>query len=326
LPTPPDAASPTPELVTLGEPLGLLLADHGAPLRHARRFTRMVAGAELNVAVGLARLGHRSAFVGRVGDDAFGADVQAVLAAEGIDAGAVSVEPHLPTGVIVRDQSADRPINVLYYRTGSAGSRLRPDDVPEEWIAAARVLHLTGVTPALGPEPRAAVQRALDVARAAGVPVSFDPNFRRRLWRPDEAAEVLRPLALRAQIVLAGMDEARWLSGRDEVEDVAAWFFEGGAEVVALKCGAAGAWVTDGRTTRQVEPIRIRLPCDTIGAGDAFNAGFLSGWLRGEHVDRCGQQGVAAGAACVIAAGDLDGLPNRADLDALMSGSLEADR
>jgi 2-dehydro-3-deoxygluconokinase len=313
-------------VVALGEPLGLLLADAGTPLMRARRFTRMVAGAELNAAVGLARLGHDCAFAGRVGDDAFGADVRAVLAAEGIDARALLVDPQAPTGVLIRDQSADRPVNVLYYRTGSAGSRLGPDDVPAERIAQARLLHVTGVTPALGRSPRAAVQRALDVAADAGVPVSFDPNFRRRLWPADEAADVLRPLARRAQIVLAGSDEARRLSGRDDLEDVAAWFFEGGAELVALKCGADGAWVSDGSTGLHVASVHIHLPWDTIGAGDAFDAGFLSGWLRGEGIERCARQGVAAGAACVMAAGDLDGLPTPAVLETLMSGSFEADR
>lgn len=310
----------------MGEAMGLFLAEDGVPLRRARRFTRQVAGAELNVAVGLARLGHRCAFVGRVGDDPFGEDVVATLRAEGVDASAVVVDPDAPTGLLTRDAHGERAMRVVYHRSGSAGARLRPADLPDQLLDHARLLHLTGITPALGESARAAVEDALDRAAARGVAVSFDPNFRHRLWRREEAAPQLRELASRASVVLASEAEARWLSGREDPAAASVWLAEQGASVAVVKQGEAGALVTDGGPPVHVPALPLRAAVDPVGAGDAFDAGFLSAWLEGRPLAECARCGHAAGAACVMAAGDLDGLPTAAERDALLAGAGEVDR
>lgn len=315
-----------PEVVTFGEAMGLFLADAGTPLAHARRFTRTLAGAELNVAVALARLGHRCAFAGRVGDDPFGEDVRATLRAEGVDERALVVDPAAPTGLLTRDQHGERRLRVVYHRAGAAGGRLTPEDLTALPIERARLLHVTGITPALGASARAATLAAVERARAAGVPIAFDPNFRARLWSAEAAVQTLRPLAAHAELVLAGEDEARWLSGREATADAAAWFLERGARVVAIKRGARGAWLTDGARELAVPPRPVALPADPVGAGDAFDAGFLSAWLRDEPLERCGAVAAAVGAACVQSAGDLAGLPARAELDALLDNDMEVDR
>lgn len=312
------------EVVTFGEAMVLLLAEPGIPLHAATSFRRSVAGAESNVAIGLARLGHRVAWFGRVGDDAFGEVVLRALRAEGVDTTAARVDPGTvgaagaPTGLLLRDCHADRGIDVVYHRAGSAGSRLAPEDVDGARIGGARLLHLTGITPVLSESARAATQAAVDAAVAAGTTVSFDPNLRRKLCPPERAVEVLRPLAARADIVLAGEDEAALLSGRDDPQGAAEWFLEQGATLVATKAGAAGARVTTAAETRRRAAPRVHA-VDPVGAGDAFDAGFLSAWLRGLPPDGCLDEGVAVAGMVVTVPGDTDGLPTTSERDAAVA-------
>lgn len=308
------------DVVTLGEAMALFLADPGTPLTSAHRFTRQVAGAESNVAVGLARLGCSVAWIGRVGDDAFGRAVVRELRGEGVDVGAVVVDPLRPTGLLARDAHAHRPVEVVYGRAGSAGANLEPGDVPAALVTSARLLHLTGITPVLSASAAAAVWRAADLAAEQGVAISFDPNLRRRLCPPARAVELLAPLAERARLILAGLDEAVVMSGRSTREDAASWFLERGAELVVLKSGAEGAWGTDGSTcwTCPAEPVPV---VDPVGAGDAFNAGFLAGWLGGVPVPQALAQASLVAASVVAAHGDLAGLPTSAELTSLLGGA-----
>ena len=203
-----------PELVTFGESMGLLLTEPARPLRGAAGFARSIAGAESNVAVGLSRLGHPSGWFGRVGDDAFGLGILDALRREGVDVDRARVDPEAPTGLLIRDRHPQRRIQVLYYRHGSAGSRLGPGDVDEGYIAGARVLHVTGITPALSDSCLEGVRAAMDGARRRGVTVCFDPNLRLRLWSAQRAAATIEPLLASADIVLTGDGETEKLSGR----------------------------------------------------------------------------------------------------------------
>ncbi|WP_328885182.1 sugar kinase [Streptomyces sp. NBC_00316] len=309
-----------PEVITFGEAMVVLHGPPGVPLSEATGFTRGVAGAEANVAVGLARLGHEAAWFGRTGDDAFGDVVLRTLRGEGVDVSRASLDPKAPTGLLVRDCHSSRRISVAYYRAGSAGSRLDPTDVDTSWLAGARVLHSTGITPALSDSAREATHRAVDAARAAGVTVSLDPNIRLKLAGPERWRELLRPLAGSADLVLTGEDEAELVSGRTK-EAAVDWFLEQGAELVVVKRGALGATATDGVSRWEI-PVWPVTAMDPVGAGDAFDAGFLSGRLRGLDVPQ--SLGLAARVAAMVVAspGDLPGLPRLAEL----SGPGDADR
>ncbi|MGH3320444.1 MAG: sugar kinase [Streptosporangiaceae bacterium] len=302
------------DVVTFGEAMVLLLAEPGVPLRAAATYRRSVAGAESNVACGLARLGHRVGWFGRVGADPFGDIVLATLRADGVDVSRVRVDGGSPTGLLVRDCHGERAIDVLYYRSGSAGGRLSPGDLDSSYIAAGRVLHLSGITALLGADARATSRAAVETARAAGVPVSFDPNVRRKLAPPAHAAELLRPLAAGADVVFATADEVALLAG----EDGPGWFLDRGAGLVVVKEGVRGAYATDGaRTWRR--PATAVAPADPVGAGDGFAAGFLSAWLRGHRVDRCLIEAGLVAAMVVQVATDLDGLPTAAQRDAALA-------
>lgn len=314
-----------PEVVTFGEAMGLLVTEPPLPLRHAGSFSRSLAGAESNVAIGLSRLGHAAGWFGRVGNDAFGLGILDVLRREGVDTRCAVVDAEAPTGLLVRDRHAERRIQVLYYRHGSAGSRLGQGDIDETYVASARLLHVTGITPALSESCLGAVRAALDVARGQGVTVCFDPNLRLRLWSAERAAATIASLLPAADIVLAGDEEMRRLSGCGALEDGARWLLDHGARMVVVKRGESGAWATDG-TEEWSAPGRPVTVVDPVGAGDAFAAGLLSGWLRGWSMSGCLSEASMVGALSVQVPGDIEGLPYRAEVDTMRAGDFEVDR
>ena len=305
------------DVVTLGEALVALVADEGRPLSAAGTFTPFVAGAEANVAMGLARLDRSVAYVGRVGADGLGQMVRTALRGEGIDVRWLTDDPSAPTGALARDRRSFPHPEVVYLRRGSAASRLDADDVAAagETIAKARWLHLTGITPALSESCRAAVRAALQFARAGSVRVSLDVNLRRRLWSDREAAPVLEELAARCDLVIAGEDEATLLCGSAHPAVLAERF---GIEAV-VKRGERGAIGCRGGEVAEDHGIAVAT-VDVVGAGDAFTAGYLDALLDGASLADALRRANACGAIAVSAVGDATGLPTRAELDRVLAG------
>ncbi len=325
----PDPVLPVPgipELLTFGESMVSLRS--AGPLSAGGSLGMHVAGAESNVAVGVARLGHRVGWAGVVGADPHGEFILRQLRGEGIavhhreDAGR-------GTGVMFLEQRTADVTRAFYYRAGSAGSTLDRDDVDRAFRNGARVLHLTGITAALSQEARRAVEYAAARAAGEGLEVSLDVNYRSKLWSRDEARAVLTPLARHASILIASDDElclvaaggaagsAAGSAGAGPAGDaeaaMAAELLDRGVREVVVKRGAAGAGVhtASGRWETPAVPVTS---IDTVGAGDAFTAGYLSALLDGEDVAGRLQRGALAGAFAVSTAGDWEGLPSRGEL------------
>ncbi|MEV4761247.1 sugar kinase [Micromonospora chokoriensis] len=302
------------DVLTLGETMAAFRTT-GA-LRLGGTAGISVAGSESNVAIGLARLGHRAAWVGVTGADEPGELVRRTLRAEGVDLSWSRVDPTAPTGLILLENRVADINRVTYHRTGSAGSRLRPDDVTQAFDAPGsppRLLHVTGITCALGVDPYQAVVEAVRLARAAGSTVCLDVNHRQRLWSVAEAATALRPLLPSIDLVVASDDELAVLT--DASDPVTALLSAGVAEVV-VKHGAGGA--TSHSTGGALHhPARTVPVVDTVGAGDAFVAGLLSGWLDGADAPARLDRAVTTGAFAVATRGDWEGLPDRAELTLL---------
>lgn len=312
------------EVITLGEALAALVATAPGPLAEATTFERHVAGAEANVAVGVARLGRRVAFIGRVGTDGFGTAVLRRLRGEGVDVAGLTIDAEASTGLLVRERRALGPAEVLYHRAGSAGSRLTPDDIDaaRAKIEAARWLHITGITPALSRTARAAVDRAVEIGHDAGLTVSLDLNVRRKLWGETAAMPVLRELARQSDIVLASVDEAEVVTGvraDGDLRVLAEALLELGPSVAVLKLGTKGAFALE-RGGRPVQRSGLAVPTllDPVGAGDAFSAGFIVARLEGADLERALDVANACGAAAVAAVGDLTGLPEPSELARLL--------
>lgn len=301
-------------LVTVGETMVLLTAAEPGPLRHVGSMNVGIAGAESNVAVGAARLGLPAAWIGRVGRDELGTLILSRLRAEGIDVGGAIEDPSVPTSLMLKERRAADIVRVTYYRRDGPGARLHPDDLDHRRIAAAAVLHVTGITPALSPSARATVEAAIDIARGAGVLVSFDLNYRGALWTPDEAGPVLRELARRADIVFAGDDEALLVVDEGPPDVLATRLAElssGGCGVVKL--GPRGAVAAVGGSTLELAALQVE-SLDPVGAGDAFVAGYLVELVAGEPPERCLETAAGCGAFAVTVRGDWEGAPTRAEL------------
>ncbi|GIF48232.1 2-dehydro-3-deoxygluconokinase [Asanoa ferruginea] len=300
------------DVATFGETMAALRAD--GPIRLGGTMRLSIAGAESNVAIGLARLGHRVRWVGLVGGDETGELVLRTLRAEGVDIGHARVDERGPTGLILFERRLGDVVRVSYHRAGSAASFLSADDVRPALEPPPRLLHVTGITPALGPGPASAVRAAAQ----SGVRVCLDVNYRGRLWDRDRAAAALRPLVPSLSVVVASDDELALVappSATTERDRVAALLDAGVAEVV-IKRGAAGASGHTLHSHVDVPARRVRV-VDVVGAGDAFVAGYLSGLL--DHLDLTGRldRAVSTGAFAVASPGDWEGLPTRADLELL---------
>ncbi|PRY23314.1 sugar kinase [Pseudosporangium ferrugineum] len=301
-------------LLTFGETMGVVSAEGIGALDHARGFTFGIGGAESNVAIGAARLGAPVTWLGRVGDDASGDLIARRLRAEGV--AAVVIRDPSFTGLMVKHRRTGALLTVDYHRAGSAGSRLAPSDVPADAVRAAAIVHVTGITPALSDSARAAVFQAVETARAAGVTVSVDVNYRAKLWSRFDAAPVLRDLVARADIVFAGPAEAALFVDGPPLDGLAAL---GPAEVV-VKDGARGCTaLIDGERHAVAAPDVAVV--DPVGAGDAFVAGYLADRLAGAQPAARLATAIAAGAWAVTVPGDCEGLPTRADLAALASAT-----
>lgn len=304
------------DVLTFGESMA---AVQGAgPLRLGGPLTLSVAGAESNVAIALARLGHAVEWIGRIGDDELGQLVLRTLRAEGVDLSGSVVDATAPTGVLFLERRIADITRVSYYRAGSAGSRIRAGDVLPHLNAGAGHLHVTGITAALGAAAADAVAASVAAARDGGVPVSLDVNFRSRLWSEATARSVLRPLLPAVELVFASEDEVLLLSPEPDADaDTAARrLVDEGVPTVVLKHGAAGAslYSAAGKISA---PARVVPVVDLVGAGDAFVAGFLSARLDGLEPALCLDRGVVLGAFAVSRAGDWEGLPTRSELTLL---------
>jgi len=280
-------------------------------------FIRRIAGAELNVATGLARLGLAVSWVSRVGNDSLGEFVLASLKKEGINASGVTVDGRFPTGFQLKTKVLDGtdPI-VEYFRKGSAASHLSCDDFDTATFSRARHLHLSGVAAALSASSYALLDHAAAKMKAAGKTISFDPNLRPVLWQSEaEMVEKLNHLAFQADWVLPGVKEGMILTGEKTPEGIADFYLERGVKAVILKTGADGAWfkTADGEKGA-VAAVRVENVVDTVGAGDGFAVGVISALLEGKTLPQAVMRGNKIGSLAIQVQGDSEGLPTRAQL------------
>ncbi|MBO9643536.1 MAG: sugar kinase [Pseudacidovorax sp.] len=309
--------APTFDVATFGEAMLLLVADEPGPIENATLFHKRSAGAETNVAIGLSRLGLKVGWASRLGTDSMGRALLATMQAEGIDCSHVVCDATQRTGFQFKGRvtdGSDPPVE--YHRKGSAASQMRPEDIDEAWLCAARHLHATGVFAAVSETTLPTAHRTLDLMRAAGRSISFDPNLRPTLWASTERMrECINALAAKADWVLPGLEEGRLLTGEATPEGIARFYRAAGASLVVVKLGPDGAYY-DSATAGcgQVPGFPVEQVIDTVGAGDGFAAGVVSALLEGRSVPEAVRRGAWIGARAVQVLGDTEGLPTRAQL------------
>jgi sugar/nucleoside kinase (ribokinase family) len=306
------------DVITLGETMTAFAAHEVGALADAQTFTRIAAGAETNVGVGLARLGLKVAWVSRLGRDSFGDYILARVGGEGVDCSAVVIDPGRPTGFMLKSRAPEGQDPVVeYFRRGSAASALSIADFDEARFLAARHLHVTGITPALSPGAAELVEHSMRFMRGAGRTVSFDPNLRPKLWPSREVmAGHLNRLAGLADWVLPGLAEGRTLTGLQTPAEIAAFYLARGAKGVVVKLGAEGAYWHTADAQGTVPGVKVEKVVDTVGAGDGFAVGVISGRLEGMDWPAAVARGNWIGAQAVQVVGDMEGLPMRHQLPA----------
>ena len=301
------------DLVGVGEPLVAFLPDRVGPLRSVPAFERAMAGAECNVLIGATRLGLRCGLASRVGDDEFGAYVLGVLRGNGVDVSRVSVDPEAPTGIFFRELSAvGHGSSPVYYRSGSAASRIGADDDWLELTEQCRLFLTTGITALLSETAHAAVATSLARARQAGATTVFDPNLRRGLWGTARAGELLTPLLEQVDIYIGGEEETRLLLATDAAgAELAVRVADLGPREVVIKRAQFGAVAVVGGVVHTQPPYPTAL-ADPIGAGDAFAAGYLATRRPPRSTADALRAGAVCGAAVCAGRGDWETFP-RAD-------------
>ena len=300
-----------PYVLTIGESMGLLRQQHPGRLVTQRALEFGFGGAESNVAIGLSRLGVDTVWCGRLGDDSVGDLIERELRAEGVKPWVVR-DPEAPTGLMLKERPTSGTSKVVYYRKHSAGSRIAPTDVPDALIEQSTLVHVTGITPALSDTASETVESALRRARAAGVPTSIDLNYRAALWNRVDAAARLTELVALADVVFAGDDEAAILLGHRSVPDLAAGLRALGPQEAIIKLGERGCFASAGDEVLERAAVPV-VAVDTVGAGDAFVAGYLAERLAGSSLSLRLETAVTAGAFACLTAGDWEGLPRRQD-------------
>ena len=308
------------DILSFGETMAMFVAEQPGDLAHVEHFGKRIAGADSNVAIGLARLGFNVAWLSRVGADSFGRFVIDSLQREGVDCSHVAIDPAQPTGFQLksRELGGNDP-RVEYFRRGSAASHLSVADITPTLLSA-RHLHATGIPAALSDTTRELSWQLMTSMRENGRSVSFDPNLRPSLWSSQATMiNEINRLAALAHWVMPGLAEGALLTGYEDPGDIAAFYLDKGVEAVVIKLGAKGAYFRSQHDQGFVPGVPVVNVVDTVGAGDGFAVGVISALLENQSFAQAVVRGNWIGSRAVQSRGDMEGLPLRAELQAAFS-------
>ena len=297
------------DVITIGDAMIAMCPKQKGPIIFCNTFERKLGGAELNVAIGCARLGIQSGWISRLGNDDFGKYILKTTRGEGIDISEVKLVDEYPTSVYFREVLADGSSRSFYYREKSPTSTMRNEELNEEYIKQAKILHITGVFPSITKNNQEIILEAVKLAKKHKLTVSFDPNIRLKMWTKEEAKAYIEKILPHVDILLIGDEEIEILLGDTTIEDAIKTFHECGIEKVIVKKGSKGAIASDGKNVYEVDAIKPKALVDTVGAGDGFAAGFLTSVIKGKTLEECVKFANAVGSLVVGVEGDNEGLP-----------------
>lgn len=304
-------------VLTIGEAMGLLVADQPGALEDVESFTRHLCGAELNYAVGMARLGNHVAYISKVGGDPFGKCICKFLRQNGIDDRYVEIDGEHMTGFQMKEKVLKGDPAVSNIRKNTAFSHMTAADIENIAWDGIDLLHLTGIPLALSESCRETMYALMQQARSHGVPISFDPNLRPMLWKsPDNMIQTINDAAPYADIFMPGLSEGKILTGMDDEQDIASFYLQKGVHTVVIKIGGSkGTYLRTGDSEMYVPSYHVEHVVDTVGAGDGFAVGFTSAVLEGLKPEDAARRGAAIGALTIQVSGDNEGLPTREELE-----------
>jgi 2-dehydro-3-deoxygluconokinase len=313
-------------IVTLGESMMVFNGPPAVPISTGASLQATFAGAESNVAIGLARLGHSVRHLTVLGDDPFGHTIFKSLRGEGIDVSGAQMSPAHPTGVMFKNRWPGHEPEVFYYRNTSAFAHADITTFDPALWREANLIYLTGITPALSSTCLALFNQVIDDAQAHNIPVWLDPNYRKKLWRPEAFRQTITACLPKIDTILPGLSEGQMLTDKSDPGEIACKLMGMGAKNVILKGGhsKAAAYTTQGTASHQASPLDCMI--DPIGAGDAFAAGYLAAHLDALPPADCLKQAHATAAIVCMTHGDWEGLPTRGQLERFIGPTRDAHR
>lgn len=297
------------DVITIGDGMVTMNPKSKGPLRYVADFERKVGGAELNLAIGCARLGMKAGWISRLGDDEFGRYIYNFARGEGIDVTNVKLMEGFTTSVNFKEIWEDGAGRTFYYRMNSPTLTMKAEDLPLEDIKNSRILHITGVFSAIRQNDMSVIHKAIETAKNNNVLVAFDPNIRLKLWSKEEARQCLTQLLPYVDIMLTGEEEAEFLLGISDLDEMIRKFTEYGIGRIAIKQGSAGSVGYYEGLKINMPAVKVNTIADTVGAGDGFDAGFLLGTVRGWPLERTLTFANTVGSMVVSVSGDNEGLP-----------------
>ncbi|OBX02489.1 sugar kinase [Gallibacterium genomosp. 1] len=304
------------DVVTFGEAMIMFIAGEEKPLDDVSYFSKGVAGAELNVATGIARLGFNVSWISKIGKDSFGRTILNYLNKENINSDFVKIDSTHRTGFQLKSKlkNMNGDPEVEYFRRGSAASYLSIADLDK--VINTKFLHITGIALALSDNCFDVAEYLINQVRSKSGIITFDPNLRPVLWKNEDIMrEKINYLASKSDIVLPGVNEGKILTGYDSNEDIANFYIKNGAKKVIIKLGKKGAYFRDSIGNEGTVPaVKVDNIIDTVGAGDAFAVGVISALLENKTLEQAAKRGNFFGALAIQFPGDNDGLPNKEQL------------
>jgi 2-dehydro-3-deoxygluconokinase len=290
-------------IVSIGEPM----VEFNQTRPGDRSFLQGFGGDSSNMIIAAARSGARTAYVTRVGDDEFGRMFLELWKREGVDTRGVAIDPEAPTAVYFVTHGP-KGHAFSYLRAGSAASRMRPEDLPVELLRTALTVHASGISMAISASATDTVLAAFEAARSSGAKISFDSNLRLKLWPLARAKAMIGAAAAMADYFFPSIEDARALSGREEIDANLDWAHDLGAKAVFLKLGPEGVIVSDGAKHERVAGIDVKV-VDATGAGDCFCGTALARLAAGDSIWEAGRYANAAAALKTTGFGAVDPLP-----------------
>lgn len=308
------------EFLTIGEPVVTFMStDADASLVDTINYFKLLGGAELNVAIGVQRLGHATQYASRLGVDPLGGYAKKIIAEHGVGTNYVSEDETFWTGFQLKQQVTNGDPATFNYRRGSAASHLSSNVIDQIDLTDVKIAHMSGIFPALSETTNEAFQHLLDRLVAAEKLITFDPNLRPALWGDDaKMIKNINHFAQYADIVLPGIGEGKILMGSEDPKEIADFYLQGDrTQVVIVKLGPDGAYVqTKLGESYTVRGFKVDHVVDTVGAGDGFALGVITALLENKSMQAAVLRGNAVGAMQVQTPGDNDGYPTPAELNA----------
>ncbi|UXH46379.1 sugar kinase [Rossellomorea vietnamensis] len=303
------------DVVTIGDAMITLDPSSTGPMRFVSSFERKIGGAELNFAIGCARLGLKTGWISRLGNDEFGRHIFNTVRGEGVDVSEVELVDGYPTSLNFKEIMGDGSSRTFYYRDRSPTTVLTKETLNEDFLKNTKILHITGVFPAVDKTKNIElIRHAIIEAKKHGVMVSCDPNIRLKLWSEDEARDVLRSFLPYVDILLTGIEEADLLFGTSDTDEIIEHCKQFGITHLAIKKGEEGSvGYVDGEYV-EAPAVKAKKVVDTVGAGDGFDAGFIYGILQNWPLKKALHFANIIGSMVVSVTGDNEGLPYLEDV------------